>query len=94
MASEKLINPAPIVKKLADRCLVAKGVECSILGEVIDLLRAAPAANAEAGVHCKDCKHYMDHPAAKRMCCYVHLLTPFFMPEDGFCSYGERKNNE
>lgn len=43
----KLIDPAPIIKKLADRCLVAKGVECSILGEVIDLLKAAPAANVD-----------------------------------------------
>lgn len=45
-------------------------------------------------VRCKDCKHYMEYPlnkVDKRMCCYVHLLTPHFTPEDGFCSYGERK---
>ena len=47
-------------------------------------------------VRCKDCKHYMEYPlnkVDKRMCCYVHILTPHFTPEDGFCSYGERKDN-
>lgn len=47
-------------------------------------------------VRCKDCKHYMEYPlnkVDKRMCCYVHLLTPHFTPEDGFCSYGERRND-
>lgn len=39
---KKTIDPAPIIKKLADRCLTAKGIECSILGETIDMLKAAP----------------------------------------------------
>ena len=43
---KKAIEPAPIIKKLADRCLRAKGIECSILGEVIDMLRVAPAVDA------------------------------------------------
>ena len=38
----KLINPDPIIKELADRCLEARGLECSILGSVIDMLKAAP----------------------------------------------------
>jgi hypothetical protein len=44
-------------------------------------------------VRCKDCKHYMPYPLNKedkRMCCYVHSL----MQEDGFCSYGERREGE
>ena len=40
--AKKVIDPSPIIKTLADRCLDAKGIECSILGEVIDLLKAAP----------------------------------------------------
>lgn len=40
-AGKKLIDPAPIISKLADRALVAKGVECSLLRDVIDLLMAA-----------------------------------------------------
>ena len=49
--ANKVIDPAPIIKKLADRCLVAKGLECRILGELIDLLRAAPAVDAVEVVH-------------------------------------------
>lgn len=40
-AGKKLIDPAPIICKLADRALLAKGVECSLLRDVIDLLMAA-----------------------------------------------------
>lgn len=43
-AGVKLINPAPVISRLADRALLAKGRECSLLGEVIDMLMAAPAA--------------------------------------------------
>lgn len=39
---KKTIDPVPIIEKLAGRCLIAKGLECSLLGEVIDMLRAAP----------------------------------------------------
>lgn len=42
--ANKVINPAPIIKELADWCLKAKGLECSVLGKVIDMLKAAPAA--------------------------------------------------
>lgn len=42
--ANKVIDPAPIIKQLADRCLAAKGLECTILGELIDMLRAAPDA--------------------------------------------------
>ena len=50
--ANKVIDPAPIIKQLADRCLKAKGLECSVLGSVIDMLRAAPAADA-VKVPCK-----------------------------------------
>ncbi len=52
-----------------------------------------PTVDAVEVVRCKDCKHYMEHPASKRMCCYVHLLTPHHMQPEHFCSYGERKDN-
>lgn len=69
--------------------------------EVADLIEDcidnAPTVDAVEVVRCKDCKHYMEYPlnkVDKRMCCYVHLLTPHFTPEDGFCSYGERREGE
>ena len=49
--AKKVIDPAPIIKELADRCLGAKGIECSILGDLIDMLRAAPAVAAVEVVH-------------------------------------------
>ena len=91
-SKKKVIDPAPIIEKLAVRCLETKGLECSVLGNVIDMLRSAPPANAVEVVRCKDCKHYMEHPATKRMCCYVHLLTPHHTQPEHFCSYGERKD--
>lgn len=41
---KKIIDAEPVIAKLADRALLAKGRECSLLGEVIDMLRAAPDA--------------------------------------------------
>lgn len=39
---KKTIDPEPIIEELAARRLRTKGMECSLLGEVIDILRAAP----------------------------------------------------
>lgn len=43
---KKVVDLNPIIKELADWCLVTKGLECSILGAVIDRLRAAPGVEA------------------------------------------------
>ena len=43
--ANKVIDPVPIIKNLADRCMKAKGLECSVLGSVIDMLKAAPAVH-------------------------------------------------
>ena len=52
-----------------------------------------PTIDAVPVVRCKDCKHYVDRKEIHKKCCYVHLLTPHPMPEDGFCSYGERRKD-
>ena len=49
--ANKVIDPAPIIKNLADRCLEAKGIECSTLGNLIDMLHAAPGLDAVEVVH-------------------------------------------
>ena len=49
-------------------------------------------------VRCKDCKHYDNSEGI----CWCHLNSKFFpggmdwhgFPEDGFCSYGERRSDE
>ena len=48
-------------------------------------------------VRCKDCKHYDNSEGI----CWCNINSKFFpggmdwhgFPEDGFCSYGERKDN-
>lgn len=48
-------------------------------------------------VRCKDCKHYDNSEGI----CWCKINSKFFpggfdwhgFPEDGFCSYGERKDN-
>lgn len=62
--------------------------------------RMAVQLGYEAVVHCRECKHYRNHPNGL---CYAHTEpddnergykgeTVCVEPED-FCSYGERKNN-
>lgn len=61
--------------------------------EVEQAIKDAPTVDAMEVVRCKDCKHYLPHPRSERKCCYVHITTPHFMLEDGFCSYGERRTD-
>lgn len=62
--------------------------------------RMAVQLGYEPVVHCRECKHYRNHPNGL---CYAHTEpddnergykgeTVCVDPED-FCSYGERKNN-
>lgn len=96
---KKVIDPAPIIKDLADRCLKAKGLECSVLGSVIDMLKAAPAMDAKEVVRCGACKDWLEieetggagychHP-----CWMIAGVEPPIVQFADFCSYGERKDN-
>lgn len=90
MASKKqVIDPAPLIEKLAARCLEAKGLECSVLGNVIDMLRAAPSVDAVEVVRCKKCRFY-GRNVASDFCEWNEIG----MKPDDFCSYGERKDND
>ena len=61
-------------------------------------IKKMPTVDAVEVVRCKDCKHY-DNSEGIQWC---HLNSKFAQwgtdwhsfPEDGFCSYGERKDNE
>ena len=60
-------------------------------------LANAPTVDAVEVVRCKECKHYDNSEGI----CWCHLNSKFYpggfdwhsFPEDGFCSYGERKDN-
>jgi hypothetical protein len=63
----------------------------------MELLTYAPTVDAVEVVRCKDCKHYKPRNRSARWdcktpCCNRSAALKF--PEDGFCSYGERRNNE
>ena len=71
------------------------------IGETIDLIyekySTLPTVDAVEVVRCKDCKHYDNSEGI----CWCHLNSKFFpggldwhgFPEDGFCSYGERRTD-
>lgn len=56
-----------------------------------------PTVDAVEVVRCKDCKHYDNSEGI----CWCHLNSKFYpggfdwhsFPKDGYCSYGERKDN-
>lgn len=85
--AKKVIDAAPIIKDLAEWCLKAKGLECSVLGSVIDKLKAAPRLDAVEVVRCKDCKKVIR---------YGFLWcgrTDIQVQENDFCSCGERRTD-
>ena len=64
----------------------------------VGLLLRAPTVDAVEVVRCKDCKHYDNSEGI----CWCKLNSKFYpggmdwhsFPENGFCSYGERKDND
>ena len=71
----------------------------SILGEfakdlwhaatILSVIDNAPTVEAVEVVRCKDCKHYVLQACACRNDNFNGIIHM-----NGFCSYGERKNNE
>ncbi len=49
-----------------------------------------PAADVVEVVRCKDCEHYR---AVSRICDHPNGLWLVVKPEDGYCCYGERRND-
>ena len=64
----------------------------------ISIIESAPTVDAVEVVRCKDCEHYDNSEGI----CWCHLNSKFFpggldwhgFPEDGYCSYGERREAE
>ena len=63
----------------------------------VNAINEIPKADAVEVVRCKDCKHYDNSEGI----CWCHLNSKFYpggadwhsFPEDGFCSYGERRTD-
>ena len=69
-----------------------------------DMVDRCPTVDAEVVVRCKDCKHFkhygktsllIDGEHIKAGWCYrrARYNEEYRMPPDGFCSYGERKDD-
>lgn len=57
----------------------------------INLLESLPSADAIEVMRCKDCKHSTEWYRDKRRCFLWHE-NGIDVFEDGYCSYGERKD--
>ena len=74
------------------------GERAADLGDYIQRIKDATTVDAVEVVRCKDCKHYDNREGIG----WCNLNSDFYtdglldwhlFPEDGFCSYGERKDN-
>ena len=69
-----------------------------ILGEIDRSIKEVKPEDAVRVVRCKDCKHYHQYHIGKTndLCewgkCKL-ISMDVDMPENGFCSYGERRND-
>lgn len=73
--------------------------------QIVTLLENAPTINAVPVVRCRDCKHYQHYGKTsllengknvKAGWCYrrIRFDEECRMPADGFCSYGQRKEDD
>ena len=99
MASEKRLIDANALFRAINRIKCPQGA-CMQDGiaDACQAVMEAPTVDAVEVVRCKDCKHYDNSEGI----CWCHLNSKFYpggfdwhgFPEDGFCSYGERKDHE
>ena len=68
----------------------AQSAEMRGANKVIDRIKAAHTVDAVEVVRCKDCKHYGGITFGRTCRFYSGAYTRIEMPEDGFCNYGER----
>ena len=94
------INREVFLKGIEERyCLPCKeageyhnGFMCAgcWVGDLRSEVIGAPAADVAPVVRCKDCKH--SYEDTDGLCCSYGPCVDCIVPEDFFCSYGERKD--
>lgn len=57
---------------------------------LLDVLNSIPAAEVAPVVHCRECEH--SYEAVGGCVCTYGVCVDCEVPEDFFCSYGERKD--
>ena len=88
----KVIDESEFVVELTNRFLMAKGVERKTPGKVIDMIYTVVEKHGVDLVLCKECGHgsHVDCPEGRVWCTRMCRYMVF----EGYCSYGERKDNE
>lgn len=107
MANKRLIDADALLldneKWFCEPCKAKKhdynGVACRAcwVDDMRIVIEDAPTVDAVEVVRCKDCKHYDNTEGI----CWCKVNSKFFpggvdwhgFPEDGYCSYGERRND-
>lgn len=90
MANEKRLIDANEIEELFYK-QVERGAT-DLMDGFDDALQDAQTVDAVEVVRCKDCKHMEVTPDCLRWCHVWNGING--MGDDGFCNYGERRNNE
>ena len=89
------IKREELIKRLWVTPILKYGIPTYTRDGVIDLVEKQPAADVvEVPCRCKDCKHWMDFPNCGctdfvKVC----ALAEYMIGANGYCLYGERKEN-
>ena len=59
--------------------------------EILRILDAAPTVDAVPVVRCRECKH--SYESVSGLCCTMGPCVDCIVPEDFYCSYGEREED-
>ena len=98
MANEKRLIDAVALKRHMIRAMELANLPTITEDDLVYAIDHSDTVDAVEVVRCKDCKHYDNSEGI----CWCHINSKFYpggfdwhsFPEDGFCSYGERRTNE
>lgn len=83
-----------INREMAADCIV---LECDdvTLEQARQAIKDCPSADVVEVVRCKDCKHHEEllNNNDENVLCWVHDVD-IVVAKNGYCSYGERKDDE
>ena len=98
MATEKRLVDVDVLIAGYKVCVENDPYEYIPPAMIVEDLEIQPLVDAVEVVRCRECKHY-DNSEGIFWCYLNSKFYPGAMdwhsfPEDGFCSYGERKDND
>ena len=87
-----MIDADVLTEKLQDAA-AHKGLGAAIAGILIQFIETLPIVDAVPVVRCKDCKFRFRNNGHDKNGCPI-TDSDIWMDDSGFCSYGERKDDE